>query len=233
MSDAQAFPPAVLLGLWLNAVQTPSISVTDAANAIETITAQLSVGVDGEQSDSDDSSWLELVKMVAAAKTPVAVGLPIDGDPAGVPRSVFVVLTRHSGVVAINSNLVLFKNLDKRWVLSAVENTVMHYDLSQTRRSLTDQVAISAARLAASDLVGDEAEIRLALDEFRSLHLPPHLSKRSTDALESAAKILIVAQGAKLNSQAVHSPSMDRLRLQTLEELIERGRSVLQSVVTS
>lgn len=233
MSDAQAFPPAVLLGLWLNAVQTPSISVTDAANAIETITAQLSVGVDGEQSDSDDSSWLELVKMVAAAKTPVAVGLPIDGDPAGVPRSVLVVLTRHSGVVAINSNLVLFKNLDKRWVLSAVENTVMHYDLSQTRRSLTDQVAISAARLAASDLVGDEAEIRLALDEFRSLHLPPHLSKRSTDALESAAKILIVAQGAKLNSQAVHSPSMDRLRLQTLEELIERGRSVLQSVVPS
>jgi hypothetical protein len=233
MSDAQAFPPAVLLGLWLNAVQTPSISVTDAANAIETITGQMSVGVDGEQSDSDDSSWLELVKMVAAAKTPVAVGLPIDGDPAGVPRSVLVVLTRQSGVVAINSNLVLFKNLDNRWVLSAVENTVMHYDLSQTRRSLTDQVAISAARLAASDLVGDEAEIRLALDEFRSLHLPPHLSKRSTDALESAAKILIVAQGAKLNSQAVHSPSMDRLRLQTLEELIERGRSVLQSVVTS
>jgi len=233
MLDELAFPPAVVLGLWLNAAQTGSVSVTDAANAIETITSQIDFSLSNASHDAMDSTWLALVNLVAAAKIPVAVGLPVDGDPAGVPRSVLTILDRHFGVVAINPNLLLFKGLEAGWVLSASENNVMHYDLSQTRRSLTDQIAISSARLAASDLVGDETEIRLALDEFRSLHLPPHLSKRSTDALESAAKILIVARGAKLSSEAMHSPSVDRLRIQTLEELIEKSRGVLQSVVTT
>jgi hypothetical protein len=110
---------------------------------------------------------------------------------------------------------------------------VLHYDLSQTRRSLTDQIAIAANRLTASELVGDETEVIDALDSFRALNLPPHLSKRSTDALELAARVMIIARGAIAGTSAVHSPSVDRLRIENLEQLILKCRMVLQSVVTT
>jgi hypothetical protein len=111
-------------------------------------------------------------------------------------------------------------------------NNVLHYDLSQTRRSLTDQIAIAANRLSASELVGDESEIIDALDSFRALHLPPHLSKRSTDALELAARVMIIARGAIESTNALHSPSIDRRRVEELQLLITHSRAVLQSVVT-
>ena len=94
-----------------------------------------------------------------------------------------------------------------------------------------EQVAVSTKLLAASDLLGDETEVITALDQFRSLHMPPSLSKRSADALELAAKIKIIARGALLNTNAVHSPSVDRKRIEVLEELIAGCRNVLQSVV--
>lgn len=231
MSDALEFPPAVIIGLWLNAAHSGSVSLSDAANAIETVTNQVEITVDNEWPDCAITSWADLVRQVAASRTPVAVGLPVDGDPAGVPAIVLAKIDRDSGVVAIDENLLLLRKSDESWILAAAKNMVIHYDLNQTRRSLTDQIAESTEQLAASDLVGNEAEILLALEAFRALHLPPHLSKRSTSALESAAKISIVARGAISNSAALHSPSIDRLRLHHLEELISKSRFVLQSVV--
>jgi len=229
MSEELAFPPSVVLGLWLNASLNDSVSRTDAANAIETITDQ--VNISGEFSDID--SWLDLVQMVATSTTPVAVGLPVDGDPAGVPTELLRTIQRESGVVAINRNLLLVLSRDGIWTLKPSPNTVLHHDLNQSRRILNEQVSISAGQLAASDLVGDDSQILEMLDEFRSLHLPPHLSTRSAEALESAARILIVARGAIESTAALHSPSVDKLRLQNLEELIVKSRAVLQSVVTA
>jgi hypothetical protein len=233
MSEAPAFPTSVVLGLWLNAAQVGSISQTDATNALETITDRIHIRHELNWPDTEKSTWLDLVRQVVSMPLPVAVALPVDGDPAGVPQQVLLTAKRDCGVVAINGDLLLFQNLDSEWVLARVENKVMHYDLNQTRRILTEQIAISTAQLAASDLVGDEAEIVESLDAFRSLHLPPHLSKRTTDSLETAAKILLVARGAVSKSIAMHSPSIDRLRLKHLEELIAKSRTVLQSVVTS
>jgi len=105
--------------------------------------------------------------------------------------------------------------------------------LNQTRRSLMEQISDSAKQLVTSDLVGDETEILAALESFRTLHIPPHISKRSTEALELAARITIIAQGAIANTSALHSPSIDRRRIQTLETLIAVARTVLQSVVTT
>lgn len=232
MSEELAFPTAVVLGLWLNASQNGSVSRTDAANALETITNQ--VGVIGDVGGNDKTGralWLDLVQLVASAKTPAAVALPIDGDPSGVPGTVLRRIHRDPGVVAINRDLLLFKNLDGDWTLEAHPNAVLHHDLNQTRRMLNEQVSISAKQLATSDLVGDDSQILELLDEFRSLHLPPHLSKRSAESLESAAKILIVARGAIASTVALHSPSVDRSRLRNFEDLISKSRAVLQSVV--
>jgi len=229
MSEELAFPPAVVLGLWLNASVSSSVSSTDMANAIETVTNQVSIA--GELSDI--GSWLDLVQAVKSASTPVAVGLPVDGDPAGVPTDLLRTIQRPSGVVAINRDLLLVHRLDDAWTLVARSNTVLHYDLNQSRRILNEQVSNSAKQLAASELVGDDSQILELLEEFRSLHLPPHLSNRSTEALETAARIMIVARGAIESSIALHSPSLDKLRLQSLEQLITKSRAVLQSVITA
>jgi hypothetical protein len=230
MSPEHAFPPAVLLGLWLNAAQIGSISQTDAANALEAITEQVDVQI-VNNSVGLESSWLDLVRTAASAAEPVAVGLPVPGDPAGVPVGVLATISVDSGVVAINRTQVLCQDSNAEWILMNETNNVLHYDLSQTRRSLMEQISESANQLAASDLVGDETEILAALESFRTLHLPPSLTKRSVDALELASRVIIIASGAIKSATAVHSPSIDQQRLKVLQSLIKESRSVLQSVV--
>jgi hypothetical protein len=232
MSDVLAFPAAVVIGLWLNAAQSGSVTSTDCANAIETVADQVDVNDASDSADSGISSWLGLVSNVISALSPVAVGLPVDGDPSGVPIAVLSRIDRDAGVVSINPNLLLGKSTSGIWEVFTAENKVIHYDLTQTRRSLAEHIASAAKQLAASDLVGDEAEIVRNLNEFESFHLPPHLSKRSADALELAARILIISRGAIVNTNALHSPSLDQLRVRTFEELILQSRTVLQSVVT-
>jgi hypothetical protein len=233
MSLEHVFPPAVVLGLWLNAARSGAVSPTDAANALESVTHQIDLTTNVVDSDVKISTWLGLVELVKSANEPVAVALPIDGDPAGVPAAVLSRILRESGVVAINSDLLLHQQSDGSWVLQTVHHKVIHYDLSQTRRNLTDHLALATKQLAASDLIGDESEILDALDSFRTLHLPPSLTKRSVDALELAARVIIIANGALENATALHSPSIDRQRVQVLQSLIMESRAVLQSVVTS
>jgi hypothetical protein len=213
-----------VLGLWLNAARTGAVSPTDTANALETISGQVNI---------KDSSWAQLIKVVRQVSEPVAVALPVDGDPAGITVGALRRIVRESGVVAIDTDLLLGQSPDSGWILIAEPNNVLHYDLSQTRRSLTDQIALAANQLSASELVGDETEVMDALNSFRALHLPPHLSKRSTDALEIAARVMIIARGAIASTNALHSPSIDRRRVEELQLLITHSRAVLQSVVTN
>ena len=231
MSEQFQFPPAVALGAWFNAALTGAVTVTDAANALETITDQIQPQVRNLHKDSATTTWLELVIQIAGSQSPVAIGLPIEGDPAGVPNSLLKEIHRDAGVLAFSRECLLVQKVDGTWELVNETNTVPHHNLSQTNRALLEQVAVSTKLLAASDLLGDATEVITALDQFRSLHMPPSLSKRSADALELAAKIKIIARGALLNTNAVHSPSVDRKRIEVLEELIAGCRNVLQSVV--
>ena len=232
MSHEHAFPPAVVLGLWLNAARSGAVSPTDASNALESVTHQIDIATNGDDSSIKISSWLELVELVQSANAPVAIALPIDGDPAGVPVSVLKRIVRESGVVAINSDLLLLQLSDNSWVLRSVHHKVIHYDLSQTKRNLTDHLALATRQLASSDLIGDESEILEALDSFRTLHLPPSLTKRSSDALELASRVIIIASGAIDSATALHSPSIDQRRVRVLQGLITESRAVLQSVAT-
>jgi len=124
MSPEHAFPPAVLLGLWLNAAQIGSVSQTDAANALEAITEQVDVQM-VSNSVGIDSSWLDLVRTVASAAEPVAVGLPVPGDPAGVPVGVLATISLDSGVVAINRTQVLCRDSNDVWKLVTETNNVL------------------------------------------------------------------------------------------------------------
>lgn len=231
MSHEYAFPPAVVLGLWLNAARSGAVSPTDAANAIESVTQQIAIESSDDSSGVATSSWLGLVEIVQKAIEPVAIALPVDGDPAGVPANVLTRIVRASGVVAISTDLILCQLSNESWVLLTEPHKVLHYDLNQTRRILVDQIAETTTLLATSDLVGDESEIIDALRSFRALHLPPSLTKRSSDALELAARVNIIASGAIRSASALHSPSIDRQRVMILQKLITESRAVLQSVV--
>lgn len=231
MTEQFQFPLAVVLGAWFNAASSGAVTASDAANAIETITNQIQPEVQNSHSEPAITSWLELVRNVASGQTPVAVGLPIEGDPAGVPNILLKEIHRDAGVIALSREKLLVQNLDGSWKLVNEINTVPHHNLSQSNRALLEQVSVSINLLSASDLMGDETEVITALDQFRSLHLPPSLSKRSVDALELAARIKIIVHGALLNTNAVHSPSMDRKKIEVFEELISGCRNVLQSVI--
>lgn len=233
MSEQIVLPAAVPIALWLNAAKGGAVSKTDAANAVEVITEQIDLQNDDYQSFAAISVWLDLVSKVAQEPVPVAVALPVDGDPAGIPSKVLVQIDRAYGVVAINDSVLLVKSISGPWTLVHSENKVIHHDLNQTRRILLELIESATTQLSSSDLTGDQIKIRAALDAFRSLHLPPHLSKRSTDALEMAARVMIVANGALSDSIAIHSPSLDRSRVAILEKLALESRYVLQSVVTN
>jgi|688.fasta_scaffold171063_2 hypothetical protein len=232
MSNDYTFPPAVVLGLWLNAARSGAVSPTDAANAIESITQQIDLESGDHLSEVEGSTWLGLVEVVQSTSEPVAIALPVDGDPAGIPAHILARILRGSGVVAIGSNLLLCQQSNETWVLLTEPHKVIHYDLSQTLRSLTDQITIATKLLSTSDLIGDESEIRNALESFRTLHLPPSLKKRSADALELAARINIIASGAIRSANALHSPSIDRQRVIVLQNLITGSRAVMQSVIS-
>jgi hypothetical protein len=230
MPSANTFPSSVVISLWLNAARGGYVSNTDAANAIESITNQIEIA-DGMQALAITKTWLDVVNLAVHADNPVAVALPIDGDPAGVPVGLLAQIQRTAGVMALSNNLMLVQDHTQGWAIVTMENKIVHYDLSQTHRMLLEQIEKSATKLAASELVGDEGEVTSALKSFQTFHTPPHLTKRSCDALELAARIMIVAAGARSNAIALHSPSIDRRREAELTELLNHGRLVLQSVV--
>lgn len=233
MSEQIALPPAVLIALWLNAAQSGAVSITDAANAVEVVTEQVNMLSEGPDGNVSTSTWQELVVAVLQESTPVAVALPVDGDPAGISSQTLAQIDRDFGAVAVSNTALLVKRSVGSWIMLKSTNKVIHHDLNQTRRILLEQIELATKQLSASDLSGEQGHIRAALEAFRSLHLPPHLSKRSTDALEMAARVLIVTRGAISDSIAIHSPSLDRSRIAILEKLALESRHVLQSVVTN
>jgi hypothetical protein len=233
MSEQFLVPESVVMALWLNSARLGAVSVTDAANALETISGEVTVHIYESSKDYEIKAWLDVVNLVIQQPQPAAVAIPVDGDPAGIPVGVLVSIERSVGTVAISPNALLIKNLNHTWEVVKATHTVIHYDLNQTRRTLIEQIEAASRQLSASDLVGDESEIRATLDAFRLMHIPAHLSKRSTDAIELAARIKIVAIGAMAHAQALHSPSVDRLRITNLEKLVSASRQVLQSVITN
>jgi hypothetical protein len=73
MSHEYAFPPAVVLGLWLNAARSGAVSPTDAANAIESVTQQIAIESSDDSSGVATYSWLGLVEIVQKAIEPGAI----------------------------------------------------------------------------------------------------------------------------------------------------------------
>jgi hypothetical protein len=231
-STTPTTPTAVILALWLNAARSGLVSVTDAANACETLVDQLGYELASEPIHPKMYPMLDLVARAIASAVPVTVALPVFGDPAGVPGQVLSEVDAQFGLVAIDETLLLARSPSGSWLVFETPHNVAFHDLSHARRQLSESIVHASEFLASAELVGDSTEVEEELRNFRLLHLPPSLASRNQAALELAAKIRIVANKAMQSSMAIASPSTDRRRMEVLQTLDRQARELLQAVST-
>ena len=223
-------PIAVLIALWLNAARTGSVSATDAANACETLIDQLGYELAIEPIAPATYPMHDLVSLAMTSNVPVTVALPVFGDPAGVPAHVLSQVETNYGLVAITKNILLARSTSGSWQVFETLHSIAFQDLNHARTQFYETLSQATQFLAAADLVGDSAAIEEELRNFKLLHLPPSLQSRNVEALETAARIRIVANMATQSTMAVASPSNDRKRIEILKTLDRQARELLQAV---
>ena len=87
MSEVSSAPVAINLALWINAARKGTVTQTDAINACETLVAETGAAVNLEPETEFNLDCKSVLRLGLAADVPVAVGLPVAGDPSGVPIS--------------------------------------------------------------------------------------------------------------------------------------------------
>lgn len=230
MSLPPTAPLAVIAALWLNAARSGSVTPTDAANACETLFDQLGYELASEPIHPKMYPMLDLVSQAVASPTPVTVGLPVFGDPAGIPAQVLSAIDLSHGVAAITGELLLGKSTAGRWLVFESSHNIAFQDLNHARTQLNESISQATVLFAHAQLIGDDTAVMAELQNFRLLHLPPSLISRNVAAFELAARIRIVANNAISHSIAIASPSTDRKRIEVLQKMDRQARELLQAV---
>ena len=230
MPTVPTMPTCVVLAIWLNAARTGSVSLTDAANACETLIDQLGYELASEPVAPKMYPMIDLVSLAVASSTPVTVALPVFGDPSGVPAHVLPQIDPDCGLVAVTSNLLLARSTTGRWLVIETLHNIAFADLNHARTALNETISHATEFLANADLIGDSTEVEDELRNFRLLHLPPSMPSRNSSALELAVRIRIVANMAVQRSMAMASPSTDRKRIEVLQTLDRAARELLQAI---
>lgn len=233
MSLQPTTPLAIIAALWLNAARNGFVSQSDAANACETLFDQLGYELASEPIHPKIYPMTDLVSLALASPAPVTVGLPVFGDPAGIPAQVLTEIDLSQGVAAINGKLLLARSAAGRWLVFESSHNIAFQDLNHARTQLNESISQATALLADAQLIGDDTTVIQELQNFRLLHLPPSLISRNVAAFELAARIRIVASNALRDSIAIASPSTDKKRIEVLQNLDRQARELLQAVSTS
>ena len=233
MSLLPSTPLALIAALWLNAARSGSVTLTDAANACETLFDQMGYELASEPVDPKMYPMFDLVSQAVASPVPVTVGLPVFGDPAGIPAQVLSEIDLSQGVAAISGKLLLGKSTAGRWLIFESSHNIAFQDLNHARTQLNESISQATVLLTDAQLIGDDTAAMEELQNFRLLHLPPSLVSRNVAAFELAARIRIVASNAMRDSIAIASPSTDRKRIEVLQTLDRQARQLLQAVSTS
>ena len=229
MPTALWAPPAVIIALWINSARKSAVTTTDAINALETIVAETNSAISLVAELGTELSGGQVARLGLSAPDPVSVGLPIPGDPAGVPATILSQIEASAGVVALDREHLLVQHREIGWQIVATPHAIAHHDFNFAKTQLTSAIAEAANFLSQSDLVGDHSRISESLQKFRTMHLPPSLNQKHVESLELAARIHIVATGAIADSQAMASPSQDRMRIEVLRNLERDCLQLLQA----
>ena len=228
MSEVSSAPVSINIALWINAARKGTVTQTDAINACETLVAETGAAVNLEPETEFNLDCKSVLRLGLAADVPVAVGLPVAGDPSGVPISSLPKFEMQSGVVALDQRSLLMNTLESGWMVVSCDHTVTHQDFNYAKEDFTKSLASATEYLASTDLVADDVATVKALSEFKLTHLPP-ISDKHLGAMELAAKVNIVAQRAITDSIVFASPSQDTVRIHVLQQLQRSCHRVLQA----
>lgn len=232
MPDPQVLPPAVVLGLWVNAAKSGLVSHTDAANALETITDQVEINQAADISGSAPTPWMDLVTYANNQLDPVAVALPIEGDPSGVPAWLLSRLEPSSGVIALDNSALLVNHKDYGWSKVVCEHAVNHQDFNFARSQMMRSLVEVTQTLSEVDMIGDALLVEESLKQAILPKLPPAVSEKHFESIELSLRVQVIATSAMRNSSVVASPSLDTVRIIALKRLQEDARKLMQSAVT-
>ena len=227
MSAQDMRPSALALTLWLNALRTGVITPSDAFNACETITES-----DHLEYGQEQMSWDVLIGIVATLETPCLAVLPVPGDFGGVPVHITLEMDLVTGVVAIGSDHILYRDTTKRWILSKQDHSIVPLDAGHSRRSFLEILTRASDILSQHHFLGDRESIEAELERHSPIHLPPHIAKRALDSLEQATRVRVVALGALTHSYSASSPSTDRRKVEILTEIDSTARNLLSAIAS-
>jgi hypothetical protein len=210
-------PAAVEVAIWLNQFQSGSITLSDAVNALETITEVTSVTIEDQR-----SSWPEFIDRYLNFGQPVFAVLPLPGYPAGIPYELLRVSESSAGFISLANRRVLHLVAAAKssfWQVSEIQLPLANPDLRFARNNLLAEIGLSADLLANFELQGERQDLDLLLNQLRPIYLPAGVSKKLREDLELAEKIWLICEFAALRAEAVASPSKERLKVGTLLEL--------------
>lgn len=206
---------SIELAIWINQYRIGKITLTDAVNAAETITDALELNLDGEE-----VSWLEAINSVSNLVTPTYALLPNPGNTYGLSHELIRQLDLTAGVLALSPYQFLGQNAgSSKWTSFKIPNPLAVLDPRIARQTLFDLTQTATIELNRLELHGNRNPVEKDLSELRAIHLPPALSSRVKNDLEFAERIWIISQYGIDDAVAHASPSSDKRKIETLNQL--------------
>lgn len=206
---------SIELAIWINQYRIGKITLTDAVNAAETITDALELNLGGEE-----VSWLEAIHSVSNQVTPAYALLPNPGKTNGLSHELIRQLDLTAGVLALSPYLFLGQKADSsKWTSFKIPNPLAVLDPRIARQTLFDLTQTATTQLSQLELHGNRNPVEKGLSELRAIHLPPALSSRVKNDLEFAERIWIISQYGIDDAVAHSSPSSDKRKIETLNQL--------------
>lgn len=206
---------SIELAIWINQYRIGKITLTDAVNAAETITDALELNLDGEE-----VSWLEAINSVSNQVTPTYALLPNPGKTYGLSHELIRQLDLTAGVLALSPYLFLGQKADSsKWTSFKIPNPLAVLDPRIARQTLFDLTQTATTQLSQLELHGNRYPVEKGLSELRAIHLPPAISSRVKNDLEFAERIWIISQYGIDDAVAHASPSSDKRKIETLNQL--------------
>ena len=210
------YPAAIELAIWLNQHRVGAISITDAINAVETITQSTHV-----ETPTGYTSWSDLVRSMPFSPMPYYAVLPTPGNTFGLDSQSYSSFELSAGICAINSKILLGQKIQSQsiWQIKPATTSITIPDARSAREILNALIESATSELGAADVSGDRDQVEQELHQLRPIHLPPALPNRAKVDLELAQRIWLIAQFGITDTQVHDSPSTDEVRIATFSRL--------------
>jgi hypothetical protein len=206
-------PRSIVICAWLNAWRLGQVSDSDAANALETLTAQLVAG---------QATWVTVLSQIPRSHEPFCPAVASPGDPNGLPDDSV------DQAIALTRDLLLVHG--NEWALRSGEHGVIPEGAAHAGRHLAQMVTDSTQLLESLATVGSRETLESTLLQMGRDTFPPAMAPRNRDLLDRAARLWLIARAAQFSTPS--SRSQEHVALSSLRDLERAARQALCAAVT-